>query len=47
MDDNILSLLVILTVGLLVVLILVLSRRNRAAKGKALAQMALERGWKL
>ncbi|HSM24402.1 MAG TPA: hypothetical protein VK856_06015 [Anaerolineaceae bacterium] len=47
MDDNILSLLVILTVGLLVVLILVLSRRNRAAKEKALAQMALERGWKL
>ena len=47
MDENTLSLLVILAVGLLVVLILVLSRRNRAAKEKALAQMALERGWKL
>lgn len=47
MDDITLSLLVILAVGLLVVLIFVLTRRNRAAQEKALEQMALERGWKL
>ncbi|MBW6473768.1 MAG: hypothetical protein K0B14_11620 [Anaerolineaceae bacterium] len=47
MNDITLSILVILATGLLVILIFVLVRRNRFAKEKALAQMALERGWKL
>lgn len=47
MNDLTLTLLVILVTGLLVIIIFVLSRRNRSAKEKALAQMALERGWKL
>jgi hypothetical protein len=47
MNDITLSLLVILAVGLLVVIIFVLVRRNRAENEKRLAQMALERGWKL
>jgi len=47
MDDITLSLIVILVTGLLVVLIFVMVRRNRMEHEKRLAQMALERGWRL
>jgi hypothetical protein len=47
MDDITLSLLVILAAGLLVIIIFVLVRRNRSEQEKKLAQMALERGWRL
>jgi hypothetical protein len=47
MNDITLSLLVVLAVGLLVVLIFVLVRRNRVEQEKLLKQMALERGWRL
>lgn len=47
MDDITLSLLVILVTGLLVILIFVLVRRNRSEQEKRLAQMSLERGWRL
>ena len=47
MNDITLSLLVILATGLLVILIFILVRRNRTEHEKRLAQMALERGWKL
>jgi hypothetical protein len=47
MNDITLSLLVIIAVGLLVVIIFVLVRRNRAENEKRLAQMAVERGWTL
>jgi hypothetical protein len=47
MDDMTLSLIVILATGLLVIIIFVLVRRNRSEQEKKLAQMALERGWKL
>lgn len=47
MDDITLSLIVILVTGLVVVLIFVLVRRNRGEQEKRLAQMALERGWRL
>lgn len=47
MNDVTLSLLVILATGLLVILIFVLVRRHRSEQEKQLAQMALERGWKL
>ena len=47
MNDITLSLLVVLAVGLLVILIFVLVRRNRDEQEKLLKQMALERGWRL
>ena len=47
MNDITLSLIVILATGLLVILIFVLVRRNRSVQEKRLAQMALERGWRL
>ncbi len=47
MNDITLSLLVILAVGLVVVLIFVLVRKNRTEQEKLLKQMALERGWRL
>jgi hypothetical protein len=47
MNDITLNLIVILVVGLLVILIFVLVRRNRSEQEKRLAQMALERGWTL
>lgn len=47
MNDITLSLLVILAVGLLVVIIFALVHRNRTTQEQRLAQMALERGWKL
>lgn len=47
MNDITLSLLVILAVGLLIVLIFVLVRRNNVKFEKLLKQMALERGWRL
>ena len=47
MDEITLSLIVILVTGLLVVLIFVMVRRNRMEHEKRLAQMALERGWRL
>jgi len=47
MDDITLSLIVILVTGLVVVLIFILVRRNRGELEKRLAQMALERGWRL
>ena len=47
MNDITLSLLVVLAVGLLIVLIFVLVRRNRLEQEKQLKQMALERGWRL
>ena len=47
MDELTQTLLVILATGLLVILIFVLVRRYRSEQEKRLAQMALERGWKL
>jgi len=47
MNDITLSLLVVLAVGLLIVLIFVLLRRNQEKQEKLLKQMALERGWRL
>ena len=47
MDDITLSLIVILVTGLVVVLIFIMVRRNRGELEKRLAQMALERGWRL
>ncbi len=47
MNDITLTLLVILATGLLVVIIFVLVRRYRSEQEQHLAQMALERGWKL
>jgi hypothetical protein len=47
MDELTQTMLVILVTILLVILIFVLVRRNRSKQEKRLAQMALERGWKL
>lgn len=47
MNDNTLSIIVILATGLLVIFIFVLVRGNRKKQEQQLAQMALERGWKL
>ena len=47
MDDITLSLIVILVTALVVALIFILVRRKRGEQEKQLAQMALERGWRL